>query len=390
MIQEYELNGPKSFYFPYPVRYPAQISVQVSPGEILPPSAYQVIGYGPTSTGVTIYYPDAPVEEGLKLVITRYTSPNRVSIFEDDIGATAAALNAEFDNIYDSLQDYNDIVGTIVGDLTGKEYMVLSNDGLTAYWTPIGNLEELTSLAEYAEQIRDEIEAMSPENYVQGPASATDGAIAAFDGTTGKLIKNTTTAATAVVTGPASVVGDTIAIFDGTTGKKIKSSGITTSGLTVGDGTITTAKLANNAVTSEKIADGAITFGKLGNYTPGSIIVYKVEGERTVTGTTPKKVKEITLAHGGKIKVSFTLHSNDAYTAYGQIHRNGLVVGSAQFVNNNTTYQTFAEDTDGWSKGDVLQLWLWGNHASAIAYTNLLQISASEIYNDYGYNITII
>lgn len=158
MIQEYNLNGPKSFYFPYPVRYPSQLTVEVLPGGVLPASAYQVIGYGPTSTGVTIYYPTAPTNGTSTLRVSRIIPPERITVFTEDRGATAAALNAEFDNIYGSLQDYQNAVGAIVGDLTGKEYMFLTNDGEVTYWAHIGNLDELTALAAEAATIRDDIE----------------------------------------------------------------------------------------------------------------------------------------------------------------------------------------------------------------------------------------
>lgn len=107
MRETYSLNGPKDFYFPHPVRYPAQITVEVIPGGILPSSQYQVIGYGPTATGVTVRYPSAPTDGTQELAISRQTEPERVSEFEDDVGATAAALNAEFDNLYQVLQDLN-------------------------------------------------------------------------------------------------------------------------------------------------------------------------------------------------------------------------------------------------------------------------------------------
>jgi hypothetical protein len=107
MSEIYILNGPIDFYFPHPVRYPAQLVVEIRPGGILPSSQYQVIGYGPTATGVTVRYPSAPTDAAHELVISRHTEPERVTIFEDDAGATAAALNAEFDNIYQVLQDLN-------------------------------------------------------------------------------------------------------------------------------------------------------------------------------------------------------------------------------------------------------------------------------------------
>jgi hypothetical protein len=60
---------------------------------------------------------------------------------------------------------------------------------------------------------------------VTGPASATDDAVAAYNGTTGKVIKSTDKKASDLVTGPASAVSGNLPVFDGTTGKVIKDAG---------------------------------------------------------------------------------------------------------------------------------------------------------------------
>lgn len=61
---------------------------------------------------------------------------------------------------------------------------------------------------------------------VTGPASAVDSKIAVFDGTTGKIIKDSTVLVSSVVLGPATAVDSQIAVFDGTTGKLVKDSTI--------------------------------------------------------------------------------------------------------------------------------------------------------------------
>lgn len=58
---------------------------------------------------------------------------------------------------------------------------------------------------------------------VTGPASATDGRVALFDGATGKLLKNGTKLESDLVTGPSSVPNTSrVAVFDGATGKLLK------------------------------------------------------------------------------------------------------------------------------------------------------------------------
>ena len=105
--QTYTLDGPREFSFPFPVRRPEQITVEVDPGGVVPPSQYQVIGASPFATGVTIRWTGAPVDGESSLIISRVTEPDRLSEFEQDVRVTARGLNAEFDNVYQVLQDFN-------------------------------------------------------------------------------------------------------------------------------------------------------------------------------------------------------------------------------------------------------------------------------------------
>lgn len=59
---------------------------------------------------------------------------------------------------------------------------------------------------------------------VVGPASATSGRVAVYNGTTGKLLQDGTKLEADLVTGPASSTDNAIARFDGTTGKLVKDS----------------------------------------------------------------------------------------------------------------------------------------------------------------------
>lgn len=103
----YGFSGAKEFPFPYPVRVPSQITVEVRPGGVVPPTEYDVIGYGPGATGVTIRWPGAPgASSTAQLIISRYVEPERVTEFSDDEGVTAGALNAEFDNVYSAVEDF--------------------------------------------------------------------------------------------------------------------------------------------------------------------------------------------------------------------------------------------------------------------------------------------
>jgi hypothetical protein len=67
---------------------------------------------------------------------------------------------------------------------------------------------------------------------VFGPAGATNGHVALFDGATGKLIKDGGAPATGDVVGPGSAVDGDIVLFDGTGGKLVKDSGVTLASIT--------------------------------------------------------------------------------------------------------------------------------------------------------------
>ena len=66
---------------------------------------------------------------------------------------------------------------------------------------------------------------------VFGPASATDGDVAVFDGTSGKLIKDTGLAAANIVTGPASATQNNIPLFSDATGKVLGDAGFAASSI---------------------------------------------------------------------------------------------------------------------------------------------------------------
>lgn len=59
---------------------------------------------------------------------------------------------------------------------------------------------------------------------VTGPASSTDGYLVLWNGTTGKVIKNSTINPANLVQGPASAADGNIPLYDGTTGKLLKNS----------------------------------------------------------------------------------------------------------------------------------------------------------------------
>lgn len=103
IAQSYILTGTTRFYFPFPVRFPGHIQLTVEGGGTVDPEDYTVEGAGPAAVAVTVVWPNAPADQGL-LTIARIVPVQRVTDFENDQAVTAAKLNAEFDNIYQILE----------------------------------------------------------------------------------------------------------------------------------------------------------------------------------------------------------------------------------------------------------------------------------------------
>ena len=133
--QTYTLDGPRDFTFPFPVRTADQITVSITPGGVLPSSEYQVIGASATANSITIRYPNAPTDGTKSLIIERRTEPQRVSTFLNDLSITATALNAEFDNVLQLIQD--GILSEFRGDWgSGEAYSGLD----VVRFAPEGNI----------------------------------------------------------------------------------------------------------------------------------------------------------------------------------------------------------------------------------------------------------
>jgi hypothetical protein len=100
---------------------------------------------------------------------------------------------------------------------------------------------------------------------VVGPASSTNGAVAVYNGTTGKLLQNGTKLEADLVTGPAASVDSEFAIYNSTTGKIIKRASGTgyaygTSGVASFLSTIPAADIAGRT-------SGSPASGRIGEFT---------------------------------------------------------------------------------------------------------------------------
>lgn len=104
--QDYVLNGTTTFTFPFAVRSASVLTLELVPGGVVSTGDYTVLGAGPTSTGVTVTYPNAPTSATTVLRITRYVQPDRVTTLNGPSDITVSNLNAEFDNAYDAIDDF--------------------------------------------------------------------------------------------------------------------------------------------------------------------------------------------------------------------------------------------------------------------------------------------
>ncbi len=196
---------------------------------------------------------------------------------------------------------------------------------------------------------------------VTGPASATDDAVVAYSGTTGKLVKNTTKKVADIVVGPASTASDTIAIFNGTTGKIIKSSGYTIAQV---------RDIANGSITDAKMAAKSINPSKAIDTTAGNYIVYSDPTILTTHSTSYVKGYEYAIRRGGAYKIRFTIASG----GFAKVYRNGSPITDPYKGPSNVSV-----DISGWVYGDLCQIYYkldnsgWPYHS----YTQLSSFSLS-------------
>jgi len=174
---------------------------------------------------------------------------------------------------------------------------------------------------------------------VTGPASATDDAVVAYSGTTGKLVKNTTKKVADIVVGPASTASDTIAIFNGTTGKIIKDSGYTIAQV---------RDIANGSITDAKMAAKSINPSKAIDTTAGNYIVYSDLTIRTTSSTSYVKGYEYAIGRGGAYKIRFTIASKGV----ARVYRNGSPITDPYEGPSDVSV-----DISGWVYGDLCQIY---------------------------------
>ena len=86
------------------------------------------------------------------------------------------------------------------------------------------------------------------------------------------------------------------------------------------------------------------------------------------------KVKTITLGAGllGQQRFLFDIGTSlNTSTAYGQIYRNGVALGTEQTSTNDAGFDTKSEDiTQDWSPGDTAELWIHIDGSETVTVRN--------------------
>lgn len=99
---------------------------------------------------------------------------------------------------------------------------------------------------------------------VTGPASATSGRVAVYNGTTGKVLQNGTKLEADLVTGPASATDGRVVVYDGTTGKLVKNGTKVEADIVTGPASVTAGRIATfDGTTGKLLAQSTLSPGDL-------------------------------------------------------------------------------------------------------------------------------
>jgi hypothetical protein len=144
--------------------------------------------------------------------------------------------------------------------------------------------------------------------------------------------------------------------------------------------TITADAIPAGIIVAAAIADGAVTQAKLADdlIAGTTFTLATAATERDMTGTTPTKLKEITLNHGGTVTVAFSLKpAADGCIGYARIYKDGVAHGTEQHVDAYGEYETFTEAL-AFSGGDKIQLYAWTNGAGTQALVKDVTVKCGE------------
>lgn len=101
-----------------------------------------------------------------------------------------------------------------------------------------------------------------------------------------------------------------------------------------------------------------------GDYLAG----FDFQSKTVANQTSPTKAAELFIPRAGTYRITFSTWG-DAGTCNGRIYRNGVAVGTSR-SNLSNAPTVYSEDISGWSKNDLLQLYLWNSSSANTCKSN--------------------
>jgi len=151
-------------------------------------------------------------------------------------------------------------------------------------------------------------------------------------------------------------------------------------------GQLEIAKLAGGVTPAFEIKAGKLTGNLLGNsqaitgdkLLEGDVLMAYKAAEGNTTSAAYYNVRQGRVGKAAKLRVKFDIKTaGGGATAYGRIYKNGVAVGTERST-GETTYQTFSEDIDGWSPGDLVQLYVKTSDGVQAVYYRNFEIYVQE------------
>lgn len=113
-------------------------------------------------------------------------------------------------------------------------------------------------------------------------------------------------------------------------------------------------------------------------YAAGDIVLCAADTPRERISQTPYLIKEILIIRSGILRVKFDLWTRGSPgTVYGQIYRNGIPIGT-EFSSVSDQPTTFVQDIGGWTRGDLVQLYVRTDYLSGWADVQNFRICGDQ------------
>ena len=145
--------------------------------------------------------------------------------------------------------------------------------------------------------------------------------------------------------------------------------------------------LAGRATSTTEIK--IITEGEEGlniEYIVSDTLRASADTQQATTSDSYVKKKDITIKHGGTLRIKFDLKSTNTDGAYGRIYVNGVAIGTER-ITFSTTYATYSEDIGGFNTDDEVQLYIRRNSADTCYIRNFRLYWDKAPVQDYIVNI---